>query len=95
MEVQIGWNYGNNRAGTSNAAGARIRVDGTEEFSGQTRTTALDSTPGTRTYTVTFTANGPTATLDLEIYVLARPSGINTASDDVYINIPTFKNCLR
>lgn len=93
MEVAIGWNYGNSSALSSTAAGARIRVDGTEVLSGQTRTADLGGTPGTQTYTVTFTARGETASLDLEIYVLARTFG-RSASDDVYINMPTFTNCI-
>lgn len=93
MEVAIGWNYGNSSASSSTAAGARIRVDGTEVLSGQTRTADLGGTPGTQTYTVTFTARDETASLDLEIYVLARTFG-RSASDDVYINMPTFTNCI-
>ncbi|WP_289232272.1 hypothetical protein [Barrientosiimonas endolithica] len=48
MEVAIGWNYGNSSASSSTAAGARIRVDGTEVLSGQTRTADLGGTPGRR-----------------------------------------------
>lgn len=90
--VTIKWGYGNGSAGASVGAEFRIRMGGTTVLDLTTRTEAVGSTPGTRTYSFSYTPTQPTGTIEYRAVAYRTQSSGRTGSDDWEVSNPVVTN---